>query len=173
MCIRDSNCVALVGVNEGWILEYLEQAYKFLVNPSIAVSGGNFRNLKTTVPKGTCFNPKDTAPCLHYGHHLMLAMDLVIKALSKVVPDRAAAGHVGDSWNVTLVGENKNGLFLSGESLVGGWGAYDGGNGESALIHSAAGDFSRHRFSAGRHDLAANLAHRGSGLSAQCADLVV
>ena len=24
-----ANCVALVGVNEGWILEYLEQAYKF------------------------------------------------------------------------------------------------------------------------------------------------
>jgi len=141
--LSGSSPQSIGSVNSGLVQtrSALEQAYKFLVNPSIAVSGGNFRNLKTTVPKGTCFNPKDTAPCLHYGPHLMLAMDLVIKALSKVVPDRAAAGHVGDSWNVTLVGENKNGLFLSGESLVGGWGAYDGGNGESALIHSAAGDF--------------------------------
>jgi N-methylhydantoinase B len=71
----------------------------------------------------------------------MLAMDLIIRALSDAVPERAAAGHVGDSWNVTLVGEDDNGLFLSGESLVGGWGAYEGGDGESALIHSAAGDF--------------------------------
>ena len=71
----------------------------------------------------------------------MLAMDLIIKALSKAIPDKTAAGHVGDSWNVTLVGEDENGLFLSGESLVGGWGAYQGGDGESALIHSAAGDF--------------------------------
>ena len=119
----------------------IEQAYKFLINPSIAVSGGNFRNLHTIVPKGTCFNPDDTAPCLHYGPHLMLAMDLIIRALSTAIPERAAAGHVGDSWNVTLVGEDENGLFLSVESLVGGWGAYQGGDGESALIHSAAGDF--------------------------------
>lgn len=119
----------------------IEQAYKFLVNPSTTVSGGNFRNLRAIVPKGSCFNPAETAPCLHYGPHLMLAMDLIIRALSSVIPDRAAAGHVGDSWNVTLVGEDENGLFLSGESLVGGWGAYEGGNGESALIHSAAGDF--------------------------------
>ena len=119
----------------------IEQAYKFLVNPSKAVSGGNFRNLRTIIPKGTCFNPDETAPCLHYGPHLMLAMDLIIRALSSAIPERAAAGHVGDSWNVTLVGEDENGLFLSGESLVGGWGAYLGGDGESALIHSAAGDF--------------------------------
>ena len=38
-------------------------------------------------------------------------------------------------------GENEYGLFLSGESLTGGWGAYEGGDGESALIHSSAGDF--------------------------------
>ena len=119
----------------------IEQAFKFLVNPTATVSGGNFRNLRTVVPEGSCFNPAETAPCLHYGPHLMLAMDLIIRALSDAVPERAAAGHVGDSWNVTLVGEDDNGLFLSGESLVGGWGAYEGGDGESALIHSAAGDF--------------------------------
>ena len=92
-------------------------------------------------PEGTCFNPEATAPCLHDGPHLMLALDLMIKALSEAIPERAAAGHVGDSWNVSIVGENELGLFLSGESLTGGWGAYQGGDGESALIHSAAGDF--------------------------------
>ena len=71
----------------------------------------------------------------------MLAMDLIRRALSSAIPDRTAAGHVGDSWNVALVGEDENGLFLSGETLVGGWGANLGGDGESALIHSAAGDF--------------------------------
>ena len=40
-----------------------------------------------------------------------------------------------------IVGEDEFGLFLSGEALTGGWGAYEGGDGESALIHSAAGDF--------------------------------
>ena len=119
----------------------MEQAFKFIVNPHAPVSGGNFRNLKVIAPEGTCFNPSETAPCLHYGPHLSLAMDLIIKALSPVIPERVAAGVVGDSWNVILVGEDEYGLFLSGESLTGGWGAFEGGDGESALIHSSAGDF--------------------------------
>ena len=119
----------------------MEQAFKFIVNPHAPVSGGNFRNLEVIAPEGTCFNPSETAPCLHYGPHLSLAMELIIKALSPVIPERAAAGVVGDSWNVILVGENEYGLFLSGESLTGGWGGYEGGDGESALIHSSAGDF--------------------------------
>src|SRR4029077_20977578 len=49
--------------------------------------------------------------------------------------------HVGDSWNVTFVNERGRREFLCGESLVGGWGAHLHGDGESALIHSAAGDF--------------------------------
>jgi N-methylhydantoinase B len=71
----------------------------------------------------------------------MLAMDLLVRALSEAVPERTAAGHVGDSWNVTFVNERGHAPFLSGESLVGGWGGHPGGDGESALIHSAAGDF--------------------------------
>lgn len=119
----------------------LQQAFKFLVNPDSPVCGGNFRNLELKVPKLSCFDPSPTAACLHYGPHLMLAMDLVVRALSEAVPERTAAGHVGDSWNVTFVNERGRPPFLSGESLVGGWGAHPEGDGESALIHSAAGDF--------------------------------
>ena len=40
-----ANCVALVGVNEGWILEYLEQAYKlWFINPIEAGSEGNLND---------------------------------------------------------------------------------------------------------------------------------
>lgn len=141
--LTGSNAQCVGSTNSGVVQtrSAVEQGFKFLVNPHEPVSGGNFRNLEVIAPKGSCFNPAETAPCLHYGPHLMLALDLMIKALSRAVPDRAAAGHVGDSWNVIIVGEDEFGLFLSGESLTGGWGAYEGGDGESALIHSAAGDF--------------------------------
>lgn len=119
----------------------IEQAFKFVVLPHAPVSGGNFRNLELIAPPGSCFNPSETAACLHYGPHLMLAMDLTVRALSQAVPERTAAGHVGDSWNITFVGQTERGTYLSGESLTGGWGGYEGGDGESALIHSAAGDF--------------------------------
>ena len=40
-----ANCVALVGVNEGWILEYLEQAYKlWFIDHIEAGSEGNFND---------------------------------------------------------------------------------------------------------------------------------
>ncbi|MYH55474.1 MAG: hydantoinase B/oxoprolinase family protein [Acidimicrobiia bacterium] len=147
----DSMTVDLTGSNKqnvgsvnSWIVQTssgIEQGFKFLFNRHAPVSRGNFRNLEVIAPEGTCFNPSETAACLKYGPHLMLALDLMIKALSRVVPERAAAGHVGDSWNVIIVGEDEFGLFLSGEALTGGWGAFEGGDGESALIHSAAGDF--------------------------------
>lgn len=149
--VGDEMVVDLVGSapeNEGSIncgvvqtRSALQQAFKFLVNPSAPVCGGSFRNLGVEVPPGSCFDPSPTAACLHYGPHLMLAMDLVVRALSDAVPERAAAGHVGDSWNVTFVNERGRPPFLSGESLTGGWGAHANGDGESALIHSAAGDF--------------------------------
>lgn len=119
----------------------IQQAFKFLVNPQSPASGGAFRNLNIIVPEGSCFFPKADAAYLHYGPHLMLAMDLVVKALSDAIPERAAAGHVGDSWNVSFMNALGEPSFLAGESLSGGWGGWEGGDGESALIHSAAGDF--------------------------------
>ena len=119
----------------------IQQAFKFLVNPEAEVSGGNFRNLTIAVPNGSCMDPSPTAAYFHYGPHLMLAMDLMVRALSPALPERATAGHVGDSWNVGFVNDRGGRPFSVGESLVGGWGAYPGSDGESALIHSAAGDF--------------------------------
>ena len=109
----------------------IQQAFKFLVNPEKPVTGGSFRNLEVIVPKGTCFDPSPEAACLHYGPHLMLAMDLVVRALSAAVPDRTAAGHVGDSWNVTFVNAPGYRRYMSGESLVGGWGAWSDGTGRT------------------------------------------
>jgi N-methylhydantoinase B len=119
----------------------IQQAFKFLVNPQTPVTGGSFANLGIKVPAGSCFDPDPEAACLHYGPHLMLAMDLIVRALHEAVPERAAAGHVGDSWNVTFVNAPGCAPYLSGESLTGGWGGAPGHDGESALVHSAAGDF--------------------------------
>jgi N-methylhydantoinase B len=130
-------------INSGIVqtISALQMAFKFIVNPHLPATGGNFRNLKVKIPPGSCFDPSPEAPCLHYGPHLMLAIDLIVKALSTAIPEKTAAGHVGDSWNVIFVNDERFPRYLSGESLVGGWGAWEGNDGESAVIHSAAGDF--------------------------------
>jgi N-methylhydantoinase B len=148
----------------------IQQAFKFLVNPNAPACGGNFRNLEIRVPAGSCFDPSPTAACLHYGPHLMLAMDLMVRALSEVIPERTAAGHVGDSWNVIISNERGREGFVTGESTVGGWGAYPGSDGENALIHSAAGDFKNfpvetmeHRYPLRIHQYALREGSGGAG----------
>lgn len=130
-------------INSGIVqtISAIQQAFKFLVNPASPACGGAFANLEVIVPPGSCFDPSPEAAFLHYGPHLMLAMDLVVRALSDAVPDRAAAGHVGDSWNVTFTNAVGTPSWMSPESMAGGWGGWQGGDGESAVTHSAAGDF--------------------------------
>ncbi len=118
-------------------------AYKFLIRPDAGVTGGSFRPLAVEVEPGSIFAAQEPAACLQYGTHTMLLVDLIIKALAPVLPERVTAGLPGDAWNVIMVQRRPDGRIVAawGESTAGGWGANAHADGESALIHSAAGDF--------------------------------
>lgn len=118
-------------------------AYKFLICPEAGVTGGSFRTFEVIVEPGSIFAAEEPAACLQYGTHGMLLADLIIKALSPAMPDEVAAGLPGDAWNVVIVGPDPHrpGIFISPESTAGGWGANAFADGDSALIHFAAGDF--------------------------------
>jgi len=106
------------------------------------VNHGSFRPLEVVAEPRSIFSAEEPAACMH-PHPGMLMLDLVIRALSSVLPDCVAAGLPGDSWNVFIMGTDPGTgeFFVSGESQEGGWGANAHADGESALIHSAAGDF--------------------------------
>jgi N-methylhydantoinase B len=118
-------------------------AYKFLICPEAGVTGGSFQTFEVIVEPGSIFAAEEPAACLQYGTHGMLLADLIIKALAPAIPDKVAAGLPGDAWNVVMVGPDPHrpGLFVSAESIAGGWGANVRWDGDSALIHFAAGDF--------------------------------
>ena len=118
-------------------------AYKFLVRPDLEVTGGSFRSLETEVEPGSIFDASEPAACLQYGTHTMLLVDLIIRALSDAIPERVTAGLPGDAWNVIMTSRDLRGHVKAawGESTAGGWGANALTDGESAIIHSAAGDF--------------------------------
>lgn len=118
-------------------------AFKDLISPNSPVTGGNFKTLKVVAPAGTIFHAVEPAPCGWYFTPLGLLIDLIIKALSPVMKDKAAAAHYGDSMVVTFAGinENNNEAFLSVEATAGGWGAFKDGDGPSALINHVSGDF--------------------------------
>lgn len=105
------------------------------------VNDGSFRALEVRAEPGSIYAAHAPAPCMR-PHPVMLLIDLIIKALSDVLPEHVAAGLPGDSWNVFLMGTSSDGkAFMSGEALDGGWGASAQGDGPGAVIHSAAGDF--------------------------------
>ena len=83
------------------------------------INDGSFRALKVTSEPGSIFAAEDPAPCMR-PHPVMLLIDLIVKALSPVLPKDVAAGLPGDSWNIFLMGVNESGRpFMSGEALDG------------------------------------------------------
>lgn len=118
-------------------------AFKDLISPDSPVTGGNFKTLNVIAPEATIFHATEPAPCGWYFTPLGILIDLIIEALSPVMKDRVAAAHYGDSMVVTFSGTNEESgdSFLSVESTAGGWGGFDGGDGQSALINHVSGDF--------------------------------
>ena len=56
-----------------------------------------FKTLEVKAPAGSIFDAKEPAACQWYFSSLGLLIDLVVTALSPVLPDKVAAAHFGDS----------------------------------------------------------------------------
>ncbi len=122
----------------------IRMAFKLLVNPERPVDGGTFRTLDVIAPEGTIFNAQDPAPCQYFFTPMGILSDLFVKALAPVLPDRVAAAHYGDSMVTYFVGKDprKNLVeYLAVEPNTGGWGAWDGEDGQDALINNVNGAF--------------------------------
>jgi N-methylhydantoinase B len=72
-----------------------------------------------------------------------LLIDLFLKALAPVMPDKVAAAHYGDSMVISLNGidSRTTGRFLTIEATTGGWGAWSKGDGQDSLINEVNGSF--------------------------------
>ncbi len=118
-------------------------AFKQLIDPESPISGGTFRNLRIDVPEKTIFAAEEPDPCNWYYSSLGLLIDLIGRALAPAMPERAAAAHYGDSMLTVFTGKDPQSgePFAHVEATVGGWGAYEGGDGESGMINVVNGDF--------------------------------
>lgn len=118
-------------------------AYKMLVCTNAEPNGGSFRTLDIHVPKGSMLAAQEPAACAWYFSSLGLMIDLVVKALSEVMPGRTAAAHYGDSMILALAGRHTRETpgYYHIEPTTGGWGGHSEGDGESSLINSVNGAF--------------------------------
>jgi N-methylhydantoinase B len=115
-------------------------AFKLLINPDKPINGGTFRPLEVVVRKGSVLAAEEPAACQWYFSPLGLLIDLVAAAMAPVMPDRVAGASYGDSMITLLTGvDARDRRFVHVEANVGGWGAWEGSDGESALINSVNG----------------------------------
>ncbi len=118
-------------------------SYKMIVQPYAPVTGGSFRALHVSAPKPSIFAAEEPAACSWYFSHLGLLIDLIIKALENVIPEKVAGAHYGDSMCCYFSGihPETGKLYLFDEPTVGGWGGYMNGDGQDCLINVTNGDF--------------------------------
>ncbi|MFL5929131.1 MAG: hydantoinase B/oxoprolinase family protein [Gaiellaceae bacterium] len=119
-------------------------AFKLLINPERPVDGGTFKTLEVKAPDGSIFAATEPAACQWYFSSLGLLIDLVVTALAPVLPDKVAAAHFGDSMVLFLSGKDprrNDQLFLYVMPHAGGWGGFEGGDGEDGLINNVNGGF--------------------------------
>ncbi|MET3803326.1 N-methylhydantoinase B [Nakamurella sp. UYEF19] len=119
----------------------LRVGYKLLVSPDLPGNGGSFRSMTTQVREGSVLGARSPAACQWYFSHLGLLIDMVARALAPVMPDRVAGASHGDSMIILTAGTDPRVKreFVSLEATVGGWGAWEGADGESALINNVNG----------------------------------
>lgn len=119
----------------------LRVGYKLLVSPDTNSNGGSFKAMTTQVREGSVLGAVAPAACQWYFSHLGLLIDLVAKALAPAIPGRVVAASHGDSMIITTAGfdprTSRN--WVTMEATLGGWGAWEGSDGESALINSVNG----------------------------------
>jgi N-methylhydantoinase B len=119
-------------------------AFKLLINPERPVDGGTFKTLDVSAPEGSIFDAREPAACQWYFSSLGLLIDLVVTALAPVLPHKVAAAHFGDSMVLFLAGKDprRGGQpFLHVMPHAGGWGGFEGGDGEDGLINNVNGGF--------------------------------
>ncbi len=119
----------------------LRVGYKLLVSPHLPGNGGSFRSMTTQVRDGSVLGARPPAACQWYFSHLGLLIDLVARALAPVMPERVAGASFGDSMIVLTAGRDPrtDRDFVTLEATVGGWGGWQGSDGESALINNVNG----------------------------------
>jgi N-methylhydantoinase B len=119
-------------------------AFKLLIHPERPVDGGTFKTLDVKAPPRSLFAAEEPAACQWYFTPLGLLIDLIVTALAPAIPDQVAGAHYGDSMVAYLAGldpRRENAPFLYVMPHPGGWGAFEGGDGEDGLINNVNGGF--------------------------------
>lgn len=123
-------------------LSQIRYGFKCLTTPEDPANEGHFRPLKVKEPpSGSIFNPKMPAATSLLWCPSTSLPDLMLKALSSAIPEKARAGHFGDVCADFIYGRGLDDeLYILAEPTAGGWGGKPNGEDGETMFCMADGD---------------------------------
>lgn len=119
-----------------------QMALKAVTDPSAPANGGSFRPLKLLTRPGSMFDAKEPSAHGFYYEVEIRVFDLLLRCLAPHVGDRLSAGSFGSICGTVIGGPHPDTgrHFTIIEPEIGGWGAMNGRDGNSAMFSGFHGD---------------------------------
>ncbi|MDV2448091.1 5-oxoprolinase [Elizabethkingia anophelis] len=115
-------------------------AFKAITTPTLPANNGSFKHVELICPDNTIVSANSPAPISVYYEVFLAAIDLLLKTLGPVVPEKLPAGHFRSVCVTYISGIHPvtKEFYVQAEPLSGGWGAcayHDGNRGQFSYAH--------------------------------------
>ena len=119
-----------------------QMLFKSLTDPDTPANEGSFRPLKVLTTEGTVFHAKEPAAIGFYFETEVRVYDLIWRCMAPHVPERLPAGHFSSICGTFVGGihPDTGRQYTIIEPQIGGWGAWDGRDGNSCIFSGFHGE---------------------------------
>ena len=119
-----------------------QMVLKNITDPGIETNGGSFRPLVVKTRPGSIFDAAMPAAHGFYFEVEIRVYDLMLRCLAQAFPDRSVAGHFASICGTVVGGPHPDTgrHYTIVEPQVGGWGAWRGHDGNSAIFSGFHGE---------------------------------
>lgn len=133
-----------VNCTEPALLAAAKEVFMGVLDLDVPATEGCFRRLAVRCPMGTILTARHPAPTSSYFEAMVAAADVMRKALAPVLAGQFTAGQFGSVCSIVLSGTNSDDgkPFILVQPLVGGWGAGEDKDGETAQFCVGNGETS-------------------------------
>ncbi|GMB79940.1 hydantoinase B/oxoprolinase family protein [Shinella zoogloeoides] len=120
----------------------MQVIFKALTDPTSPANEGSFRSLKVLTREGSCFHAKEPAAVGFYYEIGIRGYDLVWRCLAPHMPEKLPAGHFSSIAGTFIGGihPDTGRQYTIIEPQIGGWGASNGRDGNSAIFSGVHGE---------------------------------
>jgi N-methylhydantoinase B len=120
----------------------MQVIFKALTDPTSPANEGSFRPLRVLTREGSCFHAKEPAAVGFYYEIGIRGYDLVWRCLAPHIPEKLPAGHFSSSAGTFIGGTHPDTgrQYTIIEPQIGGWGAWKGRDGNSAIFSAVHGE---------------------------------